>query len=272
MADTQKGMHPVIRTKAHRRSRGFSIIELLIAIIIIGILVTVLIPVISNRTEQARVAKAQQDLSNLAEAMERVAIDSTYYVRLFALNDTLNGDGIPFNRGLNNDIADGLGDYTITNPFYENVDDGLFIDVESGQLAGVETVSVFNRMLRSESVFNGGGGISWQGPYINFRVDNNYADGSDVTPDGIPDDPWGNNYLLFTEAGLVLEPDGTIEDSVAYNATVNRFVNGGTYDCERFDRGTILSTGPNGLPGDGTITGADGEFGLDDDLFIQFGR
>ncbi|HMZ51991.1 MAG TPA: prepilin-type N-terminal cleavage/methylation domain-containing protein, partial [Candidatus Sumerlaeota bacterium] len=74
---------------SRRRRAGFSIIELLVAIIIIGILVAVLIPVVANRTAQARLARAQSDLKNLGEAEERVGVDTGFYIRLFALNDVL---------------------------------------------------------------------------------------------------------------------------------------------------------------------------------------
>ena len=102
------------RGARRRRNRGFSIIELLVAIIIIGILVAVLVPVISNRTEQARQSTARADLDNLATQQERAAVDSGFYIRLFALNDQLRGDGIPFNRDQNdNNRVDGLTDYLV---------------------------------------------------------------------------------------------------------------------------------------------------------------
>ncbi len=261
------------RLAARPSRRGFSIIELLVAIIIIGILVTVLIPVISSRTEQARVARVQADLENLSAAMERVAIDTGYYVRLFALNDVLRGDGtVAFNRGLAGDprdTADGLTDYGLGQPFYQFPDsNSLFIDAKTGVFANVDRVEFIARLGLSETKYDGS--ISWNGPYINWQRDNNLFNNV-LGRDGVADDPWGNSYVLFTRAGLFLEPNGVVVTS-AGSASGGGLSSGGSFDCEVFDRPTILSLGPNGLPGDGNAGGADGIFGEFDDYTRQFGQ
>lgn len=257
--------------RRQRRRYGFSIIELLVAIIIIGILVAVLIPVVANRTEQARLSRAQADLERLANAMETAALDTGYYVRLFALNDVLRGDGIPFNRGQlpNNDRVDGLTDYSVAQPFYNFPDqNSLFIDMETGLFASLNRTNFINRLLSTESFYDGG--VNWNGPYINWYKDNNLVNGL-LAPDGIPDDPWGNNYLFFTKEGLLLEPTGIFVTGVSEDGN-GGLIQGGTYDTVVFDRPTILSLGPNGLPGDGTNTGLEGPFGRGDDLARPFGR
>lgn len=253
---------------------GFSIIELLIAIIIIGVLVAVLIPIVSRRTESARQARANSDVQNLAESMERAAIDSGYYVRLFALNSTLRGDGVGFNRqqaGDPIDRADGITDFAsgVTNPHHQfPTNNSLFIDPTTGLFANVSRDNVIARLAANETTYDGT--ASWQGPYINWSRDNNQVNNL-VARDGVPDDPWGNNYLFFTREGLVVEPDGVIADS-AEQRTSGGMGAGGTFSTLLFDRPTILSLGPNGLPGDGSNVGFVGQFGGDDDVFRQFGR
>lgn len=259
------------RGKGSRR-RGFSIIELLVAIIIIGILVSVLIPVVSSRTRDARIARVNADLENLSESMERVAIDTSYYVRLFALNDTLRGDGMTLED--TNDRYEGLTDYATANPsaFYDFPDsNSLFIDPESGDFATLNRINFIDRLVRSETSYDGS--AQWGGPYINWQKDtNNFPSAGypNLEKDGIPDDPWGNNYLFFTRMGLVLEPDGIIATSVS-QSTIGEFSNGGTWDCEVFGRATIMSLGPDGQPGTGQASSEFGEPGSDD-FVREFGR
>lgn len=258
------------RPRLRRRQRGFSIIELLVSIIIIGILVAVLVPIIASRTEQARQARVQADLQNIGENLERVAVDTGYYVRLFALNDVLVGDGVAFNRGTNTDRADGLTDYSVSQLFYgfPDAQNNLFIDPRTGLFAVVDRDELIFRFRASESNYDGT--VTWNGPYLNWQKDNNLYN-SLIAPDGIPDDPWGNNYLLFTREGMIREPQGTIITTTDPAAT-GGWNGSGDFDCLVFDRPTVVSVGPNGLPGNGIVGNADGEFGKFDDYTRPFGR
>lgn len=260
--------------RARRSRRGFSIIEILVSIIIIGILVTVLLPVVSSRSEQARIARVQQDLQTIGDAQERIAIDMGYYVRLFAVNDVLRGDGVAYNRALPADVtdrADGMTDYqtVVAQTFLQfPTNNSLFIDTRTGGFAGVNRDELIGRLLASESRYDGT--VIWNGPYMNFQKDRNRYAG-DVARDGVPDDPWGNNYMLFTRAGVFLEPNGTLETGLAV-LTTGGFTAGTAYNAlDVFDRPTVLSLGPNGLPGDGIVGGLNGVFGKDDDYTRPFG-
>lgn len=237
-------------------NKGFSAVELLIAVIIIGILAVIIVPRWAQRTEMARQKAALADLENLQAAMEAAAIDTGYAYRLYVLDDTRGGDGIGF--GNPNDKIDGINDEQY-NLVQQNPDGRqIFIDLQYGYFRP-NYVEIYDLMVKSETAFN------WNGPYINWnrdRVDSNGNAAPLYRPnnaDDIPDDPWGNNYLLFTREGLVKEPEGIIVKSVTFG--------GISYDCDIFDRLTLLSLGPNGLPGDGT-PGA--RFGTGDDLMRQF--
>ncbi|MDX2176036.1 MAG: prepilin-type N-terminal cleavage/methylation domain-containing protein [Candidatus Sumerlaeia bacterium] len=255
------------RRRAHS---GFSIVELLIAIIIITILATILIPLIAKRTEDARNARALNDLENIVEAQQRASVDTGYYVRLFALNDTYGGT-LPFTRpNPPNGYIDGLGQYDAAGGYYQNIDN-FFIDPQSNTFLTPPSRNTTIRLRINNNETNYGPSelYRWGGPYLSFTRDNNLASGV-VAADGIPDDPWGNNYLFFTRLGLILEPQGSLEtNSVALSSNGN-YTSGGPYDVTGFDRPTIASTGPDGTPGDAT-SGAT-TFGDGDDLFRSFGR
>lgn len=271
---------------SRRRRAGFSIIELLVAIIIIGILVAVLIPVVANRTAQARLARAQSDLKNLGEAEERVGVDTGFYIRLFALNDVLTGDGVSWNRGRGGDPvdrADGLTDYKVAQTYINFPDqNSLFIDPATGLYANTTRQNVIDRLVRNETSYDGT--LAWFGPYINWQTDSNVDTVDPVSspnPDGVPDDPWGNNYVILTRRGLVLEPQGDLEQSGVVPNTDGGFNSGATYPTQVFDRSVVLSLGPNGLPGAGNAVVttnqrpgdlAGDDFGDGDDLYHVFGR
>ena len=62
-----------------RRLRGFTLIELLMVIVIIGILVTVLIPRFTSSRDKAYVAAMKSDLRNLVTAQESYFADNVTY-------------------------------------------------------------------------------------------------------------------------------------------------------------------------------------------------
>lgn len=267
--------------------RGFSIIELLVSIIIIGILVAVLVPVIASRTEQARIARVNQDLQNLGDALERVQVDTGYYVRLFALNDTLRGDGVAFRRDPTIapfDQADGLTDYNVAQTYIQfPTNNSLYIDSRTSNFAsGVTRADFTSRLIANESKFDGS--IGWNGPYINWQKDSNLYDG-DILRDGVPDDPWGNNYILFlpvktfttspagTFGGMLLEPDGVFATTAVSIRAQGGWNVGGPFSTNVFDRPTLVSLGPNGLPGNGLGGGGGANtFGGFDDYTRAFGQ
>jgi len=65
------------RTK--KTNRGFTLIELMIVIVIIGILATMLIPKIMERPEEARRIKAKSDIKTIESALKLYKIDTGNY-------------------------------------------------------------------------------------------------------------------------------------------------------------------------------------------------
>lgn len=73
-----RGFTPLDR--GNRHLTGFTLVELLIVVTILGILVAAVVPRLAGRTEQARVARARSDVSgNIALALDLFELDSGKY-------------------------------------------------------------------------------------------------------------------------------------------------------------------------------------------------
>ena len=59
--------------------RGFTLIEIMVVVVILGILATLVVPRILERTADARIAKAKQDLSALEAALKMYKLDNYFY-------------------------------------------------------------------------------------------------------------------------------------------------------------------------------------------------
>ena len=68
-----------MRSKRNEEQRGFTLIELMIVIVIIGILATLLIPRIMERPEEARRIKAKADIKTIESALKLYKIDTGNY-------------------------------------------------------------------------------------------------------------------------------------------------------------------------------------------------
>ena len=63
-----------------RNKKGFTLVELMLVVIIIGILVAMVMPRLAGRTEQARVAAARTDIElNIGSALDLFELDNGFY-------------------------------------------------------------------------------------------------------------------------------------------------------------------------------------------------
>ena len=62
-----------------KRQAGFTLIEILVVVMILGILAAVVVPNIMSRPEEARIAKARQDVRALETALDLYKLDNFAY-------------------------------------------------------------------------------------------------------------------------------------------------------------------------------------------------
>lgn len=63
----------------YRLARGFTLLEIMVVVVIIGILGALIVPQIFGQVDKARVAKAKQDIRTLESALEMYRMDNFHY-------------------------------------------------------------------------------------------------------------------------------------------------------------------------------------------------
>lgn len=61
------------------RNAGFTLIEILVVIVILGILAAMIVPKVMSRPDEARVVAARQDIASLMQALKIYRLDSKRY-------------------------------------------------------------------------------------------------------------------------------------------------------------------------------------------------
>lgn len=66
-------------TRSMRAARGFTLIEIMVVVVILGILVAFAVPNIMDNPEKARLTKARHDLRTIENALEMYKLDNFRY-------------------------------------------------------------------------------------------------------------------------------------------------------------------------------------------------
>lgn len=61
------------------RQAGFTLIEIMVVVVILGILAAIIVPKLTDQPEKARQAKAHQDIRAIESALELYKLDNFYY-------------------------------------------------------------------------------------------------------------------------------------------------------------------------------------------------
>jgi len=62
-----------------REARGFTLIEIMVVVVILGILAAIVVPRVMDRPDEARITKAMQDIRTLESALNLYRLDNFRY-------------------------------------------------------------------------------------------------------------------------------------------------------------------------------------------------
>ena len=68
-----------VRSSFFRRAHGFTLIEIMVVITILGVLAALIVPRVVGRTDDAKIAAAKQDIASIMQALKLYRLDNGRY-------------------------------------------------------------------------------------------------------------------------------------------------------------------------------------------------
>lgn len=69
----------VVKMMTRQVQRGFTLIEIMVVVVILGILAAMVAPKILSRPDQAKITVARSDIETLSQALELFRLDNGFY-------------------------------------------------------------------------------------------------------------------------------------------------------------------------------------------------
>ncbi|WP_374512464.1 type II secretion system major pseudopilin GspG [Niveibacterium sp.] len=66
-------------TRNYRRAAGFTLIEVMVVIVILGVLAALIVPKVMGRPDEARAVAARQDIAAISQALKLYKLDNRKY-------------------------------------------------------------------------------------------------------------------------------------------------------------------------------------------------
>src|SRR5512134_2901819 len=67
------------RRQATRRVHGFTLIEVMVVVVILGLLAAIIVPKVMSRPDEARIVAAKADIAAINQALKLYRLDNTFY-------------------------------------------------------------------------------------------------------------------------------------------------------------------------------------------------
>ena len=78
-----------------QQTTGFTLVELMLVVVIIGVLAAMIVPRLAGRTEQAKIARAKSDIASIGLALDLYELDLGSYPSGASLDPLSKKDSLP---------------------------------------------------------------------------------------------------------------------------------------------------------------------------------